>query len=78
MGLGSGRTQNCHGGEAKCLAECIGETEIVSVGAQLSNHSCSEHQACSQKASYPWISNRLGVSTLSKEESAVNIIVFLL
>lgn len=35
VGLGSGRTQNCHGGEAECLAECIGETEIASAGAQL-------------------------------------------
>lgn len=35
MGLGSGRTQNYRGREAKCLAECIGETEIASAGAQL-------------------------------------------
>ena len=35
VGLSSGRTQNCCGGEAQCLAECIGETEIVSVDAQL-------------------------------------------
>lgn len=35
VGLGSRSTQNCCGGEAKCLAECIGETETVSVGAQI-------------------------------------------
>jgi len=35
VGLSSGRTQNCRGREAKRLAECVGETEIVSVGAQL-------------------------------------------
>lgn len=34
-GLASGRTQNCRGGDSQCLAECIGETEVVSVSAQL-------------------------------------------
>lgn len=35
VGRVSGRTQNCCGRDTKCLAECIGESEMVSVGAQL-------------------------------------------
>lgn len=51
VGLVSGRTQDCCGRDTKCLAECIGESEIVSVSAQL-------RPGCSSLASIPVLNIR--------------------
>lgn len=84
VGLGSERTENCHGKEAKCFGRVQQRDWIVSVSAQLL-------PGCSNLAVHAPLSTRhahsqprtLGCQIdleyqLLKEESAVNIIVFLL
>lgn len=54
VGLVGGWTQKCCDRDTKCLAECTGEREIVSVSAQL-------HPGCSNLANIPV----LNISTLT-------------